>query len=310
MDLHGLDLNLLVAFDALMTERSVTKAARRIGRTQPAMSAALARLRSLFNDELFVRGKEGLQPTQRAMDLSEPIGRALREIRQTLRIADDFDPQESTLTFNIAMQEHAAFKIAPSLIERLRSGSPSIALHIVAYGARDEAITLLDSGAVDIAVGVPPRSAPGRIFVQPLFEEPFVCVMRKGHPAAGRPLDLDTYLSLDHLLVSPEGDRFGHTDTVLARKGLSRRLSVTVTQMYPAPALIATSDLVATMMLGVLDDHRWKDRLEIRQPPIDLAPCPYVMIWHRRNDKHPAQRWLRACIESVVQAEAWRTPSA
>jgi len=302
MDLHGIDLNLLVAFDALMNERSVTKAARRLGKTQPAVSAALARLRDLFNDELFVRGKEGLRPTPRAVELAAPIGRALREIRQTLRHTDEFDPSVSTLSFNVAMQEHAVFKIAPAFVERLRAHSPSITMHLITYGARDEAITLLDSGEADVAIGVPPRTAPGRIFVQTLFEEPFVCIMRKDHPAAGGPLDLGTYLSLEHLLVSPEGDRFGHTDTALARKGLSRRLGVTITQMYPAPALVATSDLIATLMLGVVDDARWKDLLEIRQPPVELAPCPYVMIWHRRNDKHPAQRWLRGCLESLVHA--------
>jgi len=300
MDLHGMDLNLLVAFEALMAERSVTKAAKRIGRTQPAMSASLARLRTLFGDELFVRGRDGLQPTPRAADVAKPIGRALRDIRQTLGVVEEFEPAASTLSFNIAMQEHAAYKLTPGLLRCLRQSAPAIKLNVVAYRARDEAITLLDSGEADIAVGVPTRSAPGRIFVQPLFEEPFVCVLRKGHPAAGRPLDLETFLSLEHLLVSPEGDRFGHTDTVLARDGLSRSLSVTISQMYPAPALVAASDLIATLMLGVVEASGWRDRLEVLAPPIELAPCPYVMSWHRRNDAHPAQRWLRGCLEGLV----------
>ncbi len=300
MDLHGMDLNLLVAFEALMAERSVTKAAKRIGRTQPAMSASLARLRTLFGDELFVRGRDGLQPTPRAMDVARPIGRALRDIRQTLGVVEEFDPAASSISFNIAMQEHAAFKLMPGLLRCLRERAPAIKLHVAAYRARDEAITLLDSGEADIAVGVPTRSAPGRIFVQPLFEEAFVCVLRKDHPAAGRPLDLETFLSLEHLLVSPEGDRFGHTDTVLARDGLARSLSVTISQMYPALALVAASDLIATLMLGVVEAGGWRDRLEVLAPPVELTPCPYVMSWHRRNDAHPAQRWLRGCLEGLV----------
>lgn len=296
MDLHRVDLNLLVAFDALVAERSVTKAAKRIGRTQPAMSAALARLRTLFDDELFVRGRDGLQPTQRAVDLAAPINRALGEIRQTLRVAEEFDPAASRLTLNVAMQEHAAFKLLPGLLSCVRDTAPATNLNVIAYRARDKAVTLLDSGQADVAVGVPADGAPGRILTQPLFEEPFVCVVRKGHPAARGPLDLKTFLSLEHLLVSPEGDRFGHTDTVLAREGLTRTLSVTITQMYPAPALIAGSDLIATLMLGVVEAGGWRDRLEILTPPLDLAPCSYGMSWHRRNDQHPAQRWLRDCL--------------
>ncbi len=298
MDLHGIDLNLLVAFDALMVERSVTKAGKRIGRTQPAMSAALSRLRALFDDELFVRGKGSLQPTQRAVDLSEPIGKALLEISQALSFAQAFDPAASNITFNVALQEHAAFKILPGLLGCLHEAAPAIKLNVIAYRARDDAITLLDSGEADVAVGVSASSAPGRIFIQRLFEEPFVCVVRKGHPILGRPLDLATFLSLDHLLVSPEGDRFGHTDTVLAKEGLKRSLGLTIGQMYPAPALVAASDLIATLMLGVIEVGGWRDRLEVMVPPIPLEPCVYVMSWHRRNDVHPAQRWLRSCVES------------
>lgn len=299
MDLHGIDLNLLVAFDALMAERSVTRAAKRIGRTQPAMSAALARLRSLFDDELFVRGKGSLQPTQRAVDLAEPIGKALRDIGQTLGFAQAFDPAASTITLNVAMQEHAAFKLLPGLLKCLHEQAPATKLNVLAYRARDDAIDMLDGGQADVAIGVPPSSAPGRIFVQPLFEEPFVCVVRKDHPVVGKSLDLATYLSLEHLLVSPEGDRFGHTDTVLAKDGLKRSLGVTISQMYPAPALIAGSDLIATLMLGVVELSGWRDQLETLQPPVALEPCAYVMTWHRRNDAHPAQQWLRKCIENA-----------
>ena len=299
MDLHGIDLNLLVAFDALMAERSVTKAGRRIGRTQPAMSAALLRLRGLFGDQLFVRAPEGLQPTPRAVELAEPLGRALREIGRTLGFAQEFDPALAQITFNIVLQEHAAFKLLPKLIGCLYEKAPATKLNVRSYAARDEAIHLLDSGGADVAVGVPPSSAPGRIFTRPLFEELFVCVLRKDHPAANSPLDLETFLSLEHLLVSPEGDCFGHTDTALAELGLKRSLALTLTQMYAAPLLVAGSDLIATLMRGVVEVAGYEDRLTMLEPPIPLASCEYVMSWHRRNDAHPAQAWLRECIQSV-----------
>ena len=299
MDLYGIDLNLLVAFDALMAERSVTKAGRRVGRTQPAMSAALSRLRAMFDDQLFVRGQDGLQPTPRAIELAEPLGHALEEIGRTIGFAQDFNPAMSRVTLNIALQEHAAFKLLPKLVECLHAEAPATKLAIRAYTARDDAITLLDAGEADLAVGVSPSSAPGRIFTRKLFEEPYVCVVRKGHPASNRPLELDTFLGQEHVLVSPEGDRFGHTDAALAELGLKRSLTVTLNQMYVAPALVAGSDLIATLMRGVVEVSGYGDRLVMLEPPIVLEPCTYVMCWHRRNDAHPAQKWLRDCVTSL-----------
>ncbi len=298
MDLHGVDLNLLVAFDALMAERSVTKAGRRIGRTQPAMSAALSRLRGLFDDQLFVRGQNGLHPTPRALEVAEPLGRALEEIGRTLGFTQKFDAGAYQGTLTVGMQEHASMKLLPGLLTCLHQQAPQAKLDAQVFRSRGDALALLDAGAVDVTISVPPQNAPGRIFTQPVFEERFVCVVRKNHPVVGQALDLETFLALQHLLVSPEGDRFGHVDTLLAERGLKRSLGVTVTQMYAAPPLVAGSDLIATLMYGVVETSGWADRLETLEPPIALAPCGYVMAWHRRNDVHPAQRWLRDCIVS------------
>ena len=303
MDLHGIDLNLLVAFDALMSERSVTKAGRRIGRTQPAMSAALARLRSLLNDELFVRSQSGLQPTPRATDLSLPLGRALQDIQRTLGFAQQFDPRLSPITFKIGLSEHPAFKLLPQITNRLRDCSPTITLHVRCFIAREEALAMLDAGEADVVVGVPPRSAPGRILTKPLFDENFVCVVRKGHPAAAK-LTLDAYLGLDHLLVSPEADRFGHVDTALAERGLRRHLAVTLPQMYAAPRLISQTDMIATLMEGVVEASGYGHLLTCCPPPIEIVSVPFIMCWHRRNDAHPAQQWLRNRIAESPRAIA------
>ncbi len=218
----------------------------------------------------------------------------------TLGFAQAFDPALSRVTLNVALQEHAAFKLLPRLVGCLHGQAPATKLNVRTYTARDEAVALLDSGEADVAVGVQPSSAPGRIFTRSLFEEEFVCVLRKDHPATGQPLDLQTFLSLKHLLVTPEGDRFGHTDTLLAERGLKRSLAITLTQMYAAPALIAGSDLIGTLMRGVVEVSGFENRLAILDPPIPLDTCPYVMVWHRRNDAHPAQAWLRECIASVA----------
>jgi len=295
MDLHGIDLNLLVAFDALMAERNVTRAGARIGRTQPAMSAALSRLRLLLRDELFVRGPKGLQPTPRALDLAEPISHALGHIQKTLEFRQEFDASASTATLTLGVSEHPSYVVLPRLVSALREEAPGITLRLREFTPRDSAITMLDAGEIDVAIGVPPTEN-ARILTRPLFEERFVCILRRDHPAATKRLSLKRFLELSHLLVSPENDLFGHVDAELARSGLKRRLGLTLPQMYVAPILIARSDLIATLMAGVVEASGHTNELAILNPPVSLASIPFVMSWHRRNDAHPAQRWFRDFI--------------
>jgi DNA-binding transcriptional LysR family regulator len=305
MDLHGIDLNLLVAFDALMCERNVTRAGVRIGRTQPAMSAALARLRLLLKDELFVRSTTGLQPTLRALELAAPLGEALSSIQRTLDFTQDFDPQHATMRFTLGLSEHPAFTVLPALQKRLAQQAPGIKLRIKSFIAREDALTLLDAGEADAAIGVPGGNTP-RIPTMPLFEERFVCVVRKKHPLTKKKMTLDAFLDYQHLLVSPEGDGVGLVDTRLSQLGRKRDIAITLPQMYAVPAIIANSDLLATMMAGAVQASGLRDELALLSLPseIALAPMPWVLHWHRRNDAHPAQRWLREQIALVCDARA------
>ncbi len=296
--MHGIDLNLLVAFDALMAERSVTRAGTRIGRTQPAMSAALSRLRTLLRDELFVRSPAGLQPTPRALDLTEPIAHALREIQKTLEFTHEFDPSTSTISLTIGLSDHPTFLLLPRLVEILRSKAPGITLQVRNFTSRDDATVMLDDGEADLTIGVPPTPT-GRILSKHLFEERFVCIIRKDHLVADGSLTLESFLSLSHLLVSPENERFGVVDVALAKRGLKRRLALTLPNMYAAPALIASSDMIATIMEGVVSASGHADELAVFKPPLDLEPVHFVMSWHRRNDTHPAQRWIRNCVAAA-----------
>lgn len=301
MDLHGIDLNLLVAFDALMCERNVTRAGVRIGRTQPAMSAALARLRLLLKDELFVRSASGLQPTPRALELAQPLGEALASIQRTLEFTQAFDPLTSTLRLTLGLSDHPAFVVLPPLLARLARVAPGVTLRVRAFSAREDALALLDSGEVDAAIGVPGGSTP-RIPTLPLFEERFVCVARKDHPLARHAtVPLDAFLAHRHLLVSPEGDGVGHVDVKLAQLGRKRNIAIALPQMYAAPAIAAGSDLLATMMAGVVRASGLAGALSVLPLPaeLDLAPVPFVLHWHRRNDAHPAQRWLREQLVRV-----------
>jgi DNA-binding transcriptional LysR family regulator len=158
---------------------------------------------------------------------------------------------------------------------------------------------MLDAGEVDAAVGVPVSTSP-RILSRLLFEESFVSIVRADHPAAARGLDLDTFVALDHLLVSPEGDRYGHVDRKLSELGLRRRLGLTLPQMYAAPAIVAETDLVATLMRGIVDVSESRAQLSIHKPPIELLPVSFALSWHRRNDSHVGQQWFRELIGSVA----------
>lgn len=296
MSLETIDLNLLVAFEALMAERNVTRASARMGRSQPAMSAALARLRDLMEDELFVRGPGGLQPTSRALELIGPIGEALATIRRSLPVSQGFDPQAAAASLTIGMTDFPASLLLPRIVSVLRQRAPTMTLQFRTFIGRNEATALLDAGEVDVTLGVPPDPV-ARILSRPLFFETFGCLLRRDHPAAGH-LDLETFVALPHLLVSPEKESYGFVDAALARQGLKRNIALTVPQLFAVPDVIVASDLIATIPRGAFSD---RDRaLCMLPPPLDLDPLPFVLCWHRRNESHPMQEWARSCIVEIA----------
>lgn len=295
MNLHGIDLNLLVAFDALMAERNVTRAGARVGRTQPAMSAALSRLRHVLRDELFVRGPSGLQPTLRALELAEPISAALLELQRTLSFTQDFDPATASMTATLGLSSHAETVLMPRLVPILAQRAPGVDLRVQSNIGRDDAIRMLDQGDIDMAVGVPP-SATGRISTARLFQDRFVCVLRRDHPAANALLDLETFLRFPHVIVSPDNDGLDVADAALATKGVKRRTAVTVSSTPTALRIVAETDMIATVMESEVVQSGHAGRLALQDFPLPLNPTPFVLSWHRRNDSHPAQRWLRACV--------------
>jgi DNA-binding transcriptional LysR family regulator len=299
MDFHGIDLNLLAAFDALMSERNVTRAATQVGVSQPAMSAALARLRKFCNDPLFLRSAEGLLPTPLARELAEPIAQALRQIEDTLVKKPEFAPQEASLTFNLGLSDYPAFVLLPSLLQVLGEQAPDVSLSVHAFNDRDHAVELLDAGAIDAAIGVPPTHSDGRILMRPVLRDEFVTIVASDHAAARRGMNLRTYLSLRHILVSPEGERHGLVDQALAQQGKKRMLALTLPHMFAAPAVVARTNMTATVMKRVALSSPAGRRLVLFPPPIALPEIVFDVIWHRRSNSNPAQQWFRALIEST-----------
>jgi len=300
MDFHGIDLNLLAAFDALASERNVTRAAVRVGVSQPAMSAALSRLRTLFNDPLFIRSAQGLLPTPKARELAKPISQALQQIEAALLPKRHFEPAGSAITFTLGLSEYPAFVLLPLLTKALEKQGPELSLSVHAIGNRDSAVDLLDAGTIDAAIGVPPTQAENRILTRSILRDEFVTIVRRNHPALKDGMDMRTFLELKHVLVSPEGDGHGLVDQALAYLGERRTLALTLPQMFAAPSVVAQTDMVATVMKRVAHNSQVWQKLVAFAPPVALPECGYDLMWHRRNDSHPAQRWLREQIAALA----------
>jgi DNA-binding transcriptional LysR family regulator len=296
MDFHGIDLNLLVAFNALMNERNVTRAATQVGVSQPAMSAALSRLRTLLGDPLFRRSADGLIPTPRARDLASPVAEALRQIESAMISQPVFQPETASVTFKLGLQDYPTVVLLPALWEALEKTMPGVSLNVVAFNDRNAAVDLLDAGMIDAAIGVAPTNMDGRILTRPLLRDEFVTIISSDRLAARRPMDLNTYLELGHVLVSPEGQLHGLVDQALAQQGKKRKLALTLPQIFAVPAVVARSNMTATILKRVALHSQASHRLILFTPPLALPEIVFHLIWHRRSDTHLAQLWFREFI--------------
>jgi DNA-binding transcriptional LysR family regulator len=300
MDFHGIDLNLLVAFNALMNERNVTRAATQVGVSQPAMSAALSRLRKFFGDPLFLRSADGLLPTALARDVSEPISKALLQIESTLVKKPLFMPEKASLTFKLGLSDYPAFVLLPALLQVLEKKAPGVSLNVHAFNDRDHAIDLLDAGVIDAAIGVPPTHVDARILTLPVLRDEFVTIVANDHPAARRGMSMKNFLALQHALVSPEGELYGIVDQALAQQGKKRKLALTLPQMFAVPPIVARTKMTATVMKRVALHSPAGRQLALFPPPIALPEIVFDLIWHRRNDSHSAQFWFRGVISECA----------
>jgi len=298
MNWGGFDLNLLIVFDAVMQERSVTRAGSRIGLSQPAMSHALNRLRYMLKDELFVRTPEGMVPTPRAEMLADPLRNALSEMQLALEPAA-FDPAASDRRFALAVNNYAAVVLAPPLVAAASAAAPAVRLDLRPSGTLD-IIDRLDRSDLDLTVGSM-ASEGERFATAPLLEDPFVMVMRRGHPASRRKLSAAAFSALPHLEISSSGEDTGFIDRWLAEGGFVRRIALRAPYLSAA-AILVQSDMVATLSRRIAQEFVRSHPLQIREPPYDSPRVRTVMLWHRRLDRHPAHRWLRDVVLSVAKS--------
>jgi len=297
--LASIDLNLLVALDALLTEGNVTRAAARIGRTQSAMSHALARLRELFDDPLLIRTPQGMLPTPRAQQLIEPIRRSLGDIERAIAARPEFDPRVSRRRFTLVMSDYNELVVLPHLLARLSEEAPGIDL--VVQSILNGAERALEAGEVDLAVVLAHKPLPG-IYRQPLFKDRFVCMVRDGHPTVKRKLTLDQYLDLSHVLIAPRGSAGGFVDNALAAQGLQRRIAVQVPHFLIAPLIVAQSNLCLTLAERLARSFAEMLPLKIVPPPLEVPGFTMVQIWHERHHLDPGHAWMRGLLAEISRA--------
>lgn len=298
-----MNLNLLLAFEAMLEERSVSRAAARIGLSQPAMSNALGRLRGVFGDPLFTRAARGMTATARALELAGPIRAGLAQLRSALTERPRFDPAATTRSFRLAMTDYAEFRLLGPLLRRIHRRAPDLQILV----RRLERIFIppeaeLRAGVFDLAIGFFPEEnalEPGT-YSRDLFVEENACIARKGHPLMRRRLTLRQFAAASHAAVIYRVESRGLIDNILAGHGLRRRLQVATPHFLSVPHLVAGSDLIAVVPEALAAHFRKTLSLEVRKVPLRLPPFHMRLLWHEHAAADPGHAWLRAeILESV-----------
>src|SRR3569832_788704 len=305
-----LDLNLLRVFDQVMAERNLTRAARNLSMTQPAVSNALNRLRDALGDRLVTRSGYGVEPTPRALALWPAVADALRQLESSIA-PGDFTAGQATNSFTLAMADATAAVMVPGLVEILERDAPGVSVRVLPLTTRDPR-RILDEGQVDLAVGFFPavladltaqaqQGGMAAFDYQRLYNGRYVCVMREGHPLAKGPFTLKRYCAAHHLLVSFSGRPFGFVDEALASLGLTRRVVLTVNQFFTAGRVVSNSDLLTVLPSHFVKVTGIADQLVLRELPFDVPPVHVDALWHRRQVQRSDHAWLRLAIAASAQ---------
>ncbi len=292
------DLNLLPIFVALMEERSVTRAAERVGMTQPALSNALARLRIMMKDQLFIRERYGVQPTLIALELAPVIAEALALLDDAVLGQQHFEPADADRVLTIAPNGYVEFVLVPAIVARLEKVAPGIKLRLIPYG-NDLAETGVISGVTALALGriVDP---PNNLVIHHLMDEGLSCVVRADHPEVGDRISREQYERLKHVNIVPPGHMRAGLFQALTRQQIRRDVAISVTNFFAVAEMVAVTDYCATLPNLICRRLAQDLRLKILTAPVDLGTFPVEMAWHMRYRHDAAHRWLRALIVDIA----------
>ena len=299
MNINKMDLNLLLAFNALMETQSVSKGAKLIGLSQPAMSHALNRLRSILDDELFVRSPKGMVPTAKASRIKDVIANSLMALDQGIFMEEEFDPATSERKFTITSSDCECMTFIPYLLNTVIKNSESMSLEFK-HPSIETFYSDLESSKVDVALGIGVRSK-NNLVIEKIYEEDYICLTRKDNPLVNGDISLKEYLKLEHILIDPLGSRRGIVDNALEKIGVKRKVRVSIPQFSLSPWIFLNNNLVLTIpkTLGV----EFLKILPVKSfaPPVEIQTLHGQMIWHKRNESDPAHQWLR---KKIIQSVA------
>ena len=297
------DLNLLMIFDAIMTEGAITRAADRLSMTQPAVSNALSRMRSAWKDELFVKDGRGIQPTSFAKNLWGQIQNPLSQLEDAIN-PTEFNPATAKRTFRIAANDSIISMVWSPLRKVIENEAPGINIHAVPDYDMETHKVLKDAEA---ELSFSKYQLPDSVIrSEHVLDPKWVVVMRPDHPLAKKELSLEDFVAADHLLVSITGDVTGPTDQVLANMGLSRRVAMSVNQFYNAVALLKESNLICVAPSLVVEKEIFSGELAVFETPIEIVTTPVSVMWHKRQDLDPGLQWLRKLVVKFIRERAER----
>ena len=290
MNITATNLNLFVAFEALVIHNSVSRAAKHVGITQSAMSNSLRQIRGLFDDPLFLRSSHGLVPTAHALELAVPVREALRLPESSLspRV---FDPATASRTFVLITSDYVEFVLLPPLVAEIARHAPGVRIQMLPWGLHHVPEDLA-RGNANLMIGFYDK-VPTHHREMFLFEERYACIVRKGHPVVRGKLTLKTYAALKHIMVSQHAGATSGIDRALAALGHTREVSLRVSHFLNVPTLVANTDLVAALSHRVAEPFAKLLPLRIFEPPLPLRASRIGMVWHDSLHDDPAHRWLR-----------------
>ena len=300
-NLGRLDLNLLVAFDALLTDRSVTRAAARVGLGQSAMSHNLARLRAVFGDELLTRAPDGMRPTPRALALADPLRTALSGIQALVFRDEAFDPRTAERVFRIGLPDSSEVLLGPALLAHLCEAAPGIRLRLHSTD-RLQILDELDANHIDLGIGIG-RFVHGQTHHKQrlLRTDTYLCMFNARRVGVSPPISLEDYVRLPHVLTSLRPGEHGVVDEALAKLGRSRVVALTTPRFMAVPFLVAGAPVVTTMHSRLARFFAAELGLSLSPPPVDLPEVSISLLWHASYDRDPAHAWLRQTVMRLAQ---------
>jgi len=300
MQSRQLDIHLLLVFEAILSERNITRAAQRVNLSQSATSKALARLREVFGDPLFLRIHSGVAPTHRALELAPRIQQTLDAARALLNPRAEFNPADAVTVFNIAASDYVSFIIMPVLLPLLARVGPGIRIVVHDLDVLTAEVMLL-SGKVDLALAsVVNVSTP--LHRQQLFQDEYVCMARHGHPEIHEQITLAQFVSLRHLVIPRQnGGGLSIVDDALSQCGLTREAVVTIPHFLGIPKILANTDLLLTVPARVGNSLAESFPIRVYRHPLELATFVVSQLWHSRTDNSPSHEWLRTTIAELCR---------